>query len=181
MRNSTSLKQEFLKKWIKGLQVCNSSSEKKMTILERKKAIKMSADIAMASTRNGTTCWSRAVVANATQSNRVVVERILGPHKPSRSVSMVMHKKILKKSRRVCSSRSRRVLMRKRDVAKTHSIAKRLVWKKTQVLKSLVPGGEFMEDEMCLIAETLDYIVSLRAQVDVMRCLATTTELINGK
>ncbi|KAM1305405.1 hypothetical protein PS1_023154 [Malus domestica] len=199
MRNFSSccIKQEFLKKWIKGLQVCNSSttcSKKKMTNLDRKKAIKLSADIAMASTRNGTTFWSRAVIANATHSNgdnnRIFVERTLGggdggggrlsEHcgrtKASRSLSSVMHKKILKKSRRVCT---RTVLRRKHDLAKTHSIAKRLVRKKTQVLKSLVPGGESM-DELSLVVETLDYIVSLRAQVEVMRCLATTAELLNG-
>ncbi|TQE10205.1 hypothetical protein C1H46_004177 [Malus baccata] len=195
MRNFSSccIKQEFLKKWIKGLQVCNSSttcSKKKMTKLDRKKAIKLSADIAIASTRNGTTCWSRAVIANATHSNgdnnRIFVERTLGgggrlsEHcgrtKASRSLSSVMHKKILKKSRRVCS---RTVLGRKHNLAKTHSIAKRLVRKKTQVLKSLVPGGESM-DELSLVVETLDYIVSLRAQVEVMRCLATTAELLNG-
>ncbi|KAM0989351.1 hypothetical protein ACFX11_013344 [Malus domestica] len=202
MRNFSSccIKREFLKKWIKGLQVSNSSStfsKKKMTNLDRKKAIKLSADIAMASTRNGTTSWSRAVIANATDkndgNNRIVVERILGGaaaaaaagcprchpehceiKKASRSVSSVVHKKILKKSRRV---RSTNVLRRKR--AKTHPITKRLVRKKTQVLKSLVPGGQSM-DELSLIEETLDYIVSLRAQVEVMRCLATTAELING-
>ncbi|KAE8657952.1 hypothetical protein F3Y22_tig00116976pilonHSYRG00183 [Hibiscus syriacus] len=42
-----------------------SFSNKEMGILERKKAIKLSADIAMASARNGTTCWSRALIANA--------------------------------------------------------------------------------------------------------------------
>ncbi|CAN6677895.1 unnamed protein product [Malus baccata var. baccata] len=199
MRNFSSccIKQEFLKKWTKGLQVCNSSttcSKKKMTNLDRKKAIKLSADIAMASTRNGTTCWSRAVIANATHSNgdnnRIFVERTLGggdgsggrlsehcgKTKASRSLSSVMHKKILKKSRRVCN---RTVLGRKHNLAKTHSIARRLVRKKTQVLKSLVPGGESM-DELSLVVETLDYIVSLRAQVEVMRCLATTAELLNG-
>jgi hypothetical protein len=55
-----------------------------------------------------------------------------------------------------------------------------MVNRRTQVLKSLVPGGEFMDD-ISLIEETLDYIESLRAQVDVMRTLAKATELVNGK
>ena len=56
-------------------------------------------------------------------------------------------------------------------------IAKRLVQKRTRKLKSLLPGGEHMDD-LSLVEETLDYIQSLRAQVEVMRCLVTASELI---
>ena len=73
-----SLKQEFLKKWMLGLKVCDSTKQN-MSILERKNAIKLSADIAMASTRNGMTCWSRALVAKASKDNndnKAIVEQI---------------------------------------------------------------------------------------------------------
>ncbi|CBI36613.3 unnamed protein product, partial [Vitis vinifera] len=78
MRPPTSLKKEFLKKWIMGLQLC-SSSKKEMSFLERKKAIKLSADVAMASARNATTRWSRALISNASKddSNKGLVECIL--------------------------------------------------------------------------------------------------------
>lgn len=151
----------------------------------------MSADLAMASARNGTTSWSRALIANASRDNdnRILAERILGPEsdilikRVSTSVGTVScnrkirSKKILKRS---CNS-VRRVrkgthLPHQKVLAK--SIAKRLVQKRTQILKRLVPGGEFM-DELSLIEETLDYIAYLRAQVDVMRCIASATELIN--
>lgn len=151
-----------------------------MSILERKKAIKLSADLAMASTRNGRTSWSRAVIANASSESdkRILAEKILqGPEseillKKVSAMSVRMRsKKIVKRSRRSV----RRSVPQK--ALATNSIAKRLVQKRTHVLKSLVPGGEFM-DEICLIEETLDYIAYLRAQVDVMRCIATAPELI---
>ncbi|KAG2699235.1 hypothetical protein I3843_07G182800 [Carya illinoinensis] len=189
MRSPSSLKQEFLKRWMRGLQRC-TSSKKDMNVLERKKVIKLSADLAIASARNGTTSWSRALIANASRDNdnRILAERILGPEsdilikRVSTSVGTVScnrkirSKKILKRS---CNS-VRRVRkgthLPQKVLAK--SIAKRLVQKRTQILKRLVPGGEFM-DELSLIEETLDYIAYLRAQVDVMRCIASATELIN--
>ena len=168
-----------------GLQLC-SSSKKEISFVERKKAIKLSADVAMASARNAATRWSRALISKASKddSNKGIVECILGPDLGSlkgASLSMDLHsnknisKKILRKSRsirRAKKSCSQKVM--------ASSIAKRLVKKRTQLLKSLVPGGEFMT-EFSLIEETLDYILSLRAQVDVMRHLANATELLNRK
>jgi hypothetical protein len=186
MRHPSSLKQEFLKKWIMGLQRCTSSSKKTMTILERKKAIKLSADLAMASARNGTTCWSRALIANASRDHdsRILAEKILGPEseslKKASTMSLIFNnrrirsKKILKRS---CSVRRVRKSLPHQKVF-ANSIAKRLVKKRTHILKSLVPGGEYM-DEISLIEETLDYIAYLRAQVDVMRCVASATQLVN--
>ncbi|KAE8056813.1 hypothetical protein FH972_013550 [Carpinus fangiana] len=182
MRSSSSLKQEFLKKWIMGLQRCTSSN-KNMSILERKKAIKLSADLAMAAARNGRTSWSRAVIANASRESdkRLLAEKILQGQESEillKKVSTmsvtrnrrIRSKKILKRSRRASSrSVTQKVL--------ASSIAKRLVQKRTHILKSLVPGGEFM-DEISLIEETLDYIAYLRAQVDVMRCIATAPQLM---
>ncbi|XP_022751633.1 transcription factor IBH1-like 1 [Durio zibethinus] len=184
MRPPSSLKQEFLKKWIMGLQRC-STVKKNMSILERKKAIKLSADVAMASARNGKTCWSRAIIANASKhgSDKHLVEKILGPESErliAKKVSTgalcnnrIRSKKILKRSWGI-----RRTRKCAPQVALASFIAKWLVRKRTKVLKSLIPGGEFM-NEVCLIEETLDYIISLRAQVDVMRTLASTSEIVN--
>ncbi|KAK8656828.1 hypothetical protein V6N13_098763 [Hibiscus sabdariffa] len=179
MRPHSSLKQEFLKEWIKGLQRC---SFPKKSILERKKAIKLSADIAMASARNGTTCWSRALISSAAKDgsdNNHLVKQILGPESdrpavenkvPTRQASVC--KMILKRSCRI-RRRGRRKCGAGAAAAPS-SIAKHLVRKRRQVLRSLIPGGEFM-NEICLIEETLDYITSLRVQVDVMRSLATAS------
>ncbi|KAJ6914241.1 transcription factor IBH1-like 1 [Populus alba x Populus x berolinensis] len=182
---SSVIKQQFLKKWIMGLQVFGSAKQN-MSILERKKAIRLSADIALASTRDGRTCWSRALIANASKEDdsKVLVQHLLAPESErlkKASTGLVMDnkrvrcKKILKKS--CCIKRVRKGAP---QVVLAKSIAKRMVMRRTQVLKSLVPGGEFMDD-ISLIEETLDYIVSLRAQVDVMRNLAKATEVVNGK
>ncbi|KAK8604869.1 hypothetical protein V6N13_082336 [Hibiscus sabdariffa] len=176
MRSPCSLKQEFLKKWIMGIQRCNFS-KKKLSILERKKAIKLSADVAMASLRNGTTCWSRALIAKAVNQGNDekhdLVQQMV-KKAPIRSVScnkrMMRSKKILKRS---CGVRRRKCAAQ--ASTRPSSIAKRLVRKRTRILKSLIPGGEFM-NEASLIEETLDYILSLRAQVDVMRSLAIASE-----
>ncbi|KAE8670977.1 hypothetical protein F3Y22_tig00112004pilonHSYRG00009 [Hibiscus syriacus] len=176
MRPHSSLKQEFLKKWIMGLQRC-SFSKKNMSILERRKTIKFSADIAMASARNGTTCWSRALISNASKdgsNNHHLVKQMLGPesNRPTVAANIAPTRRAL-----VCKKivkQSRRIRRRRRKCVATSSIAKHLVRKRTQILKSLIPGGELMK--IRLIEETLDYIASLIVQVDVMRSLARASE-----
>ncbi|KAI4344354.1 hypothetical protein L6164_011589 [Bauhinia variegata] len=185
MRNPSSPKQEFLRKWLMGLQKC-ASSKKTMNVLERKKVIKLSADLAMASTRNEATRWSQALIFNAflDNDNKILAEQILGSTQcckwlrkaetcssaPLNGNKRIRSRKILKRSCKI-----QRV---KKRVAKADSIAKRLVQKRTRTLKSLLPGGEFMDD-VSLIEETLDYMQSLRAQVEVMRCLLTASKLFN--
>lgn len=156
----STLKQEFVKKWIMGLQRCKFSN-KNMSIFERKRAIKLSADTAMASARKGLTCWSRALIANP---DRPVP-------KTTRRASSAACKKIVKRSRGIRRT-AKWGAARKGRI--TRCIAKCLVRKRTQILKSLIPGGELM-NEVCLIEETLDYITSLRVQVDVMRSLASAS------
>ncbi|KAE8726431.1 hypothetical protein F3Y22_tig00006988pilonHSYRG00007 [Hibiscus syriacus] len=155
MRPCNSLKREFLKNWIMGLQRC-SFSKKEMGILERKKAIKLSADIAMASARNGTTRWSRSLIANAYSKHE--------KHLVSKGAFMEYSKRIRSKKiiKRSCRRRRRRR-------------SKGLVRERKRILKGLSPGGELM-NEVSLIEESLDYIVSLRAQVDVMRSLVSASE-----
>ncbi|KAL0337790.1 UNVERIFIED_CONTAM: Transcription factor I-like 1 [Sesamum calycinum] len=189
MPNSSALmKQEFLKKWIKGLQIY-SNFKKEMTIFERKKAIKLSADVAIASTRNASTHWSRALMSDvstddANDAAKIVVEQISGRkvEKYSRSSSsskdlmITCSNKILRRSR--VASRRRRINRGVGTSVKACSIAKKVVKNRTRVLKSLVPGGQEM-DGVCLIKETLDYIASLRVQVDVMRHLAAAAERLD--
>ncbi|XP_022135325.1 transcription factor IBH1-like 1 [Momordica charantia] len=160
MCNPSTLRREFLKKWMMGLQILSNNGCGSMTVSERKKAIKLSADIALASSRDCATRWSRAVIAGA-------VGRSVYCQKAKNKLQSGS-KKILKRSRRVW----RRKTSCSRKPAAAESVARRLVEKRTKILRGLVPGGEFM-DEISLIEETLDYISALQAQVDVMRCLAT--------
>ena len=163
-----------------------------MGFWERKKAIKLSADLAMASTRKQTTCWSRALLVNASREdeNKVLTEQILGLTQCQRLRKLAFtnsslfcnNRRMIIRSSKILK-RSRTVRIKKKSLAQkvmaADSIAKRLVQKKTRMLKSLLPGGKFMDDEATLIKEALDYIESLRAQVEVMRCLVTASELIN--
>ncbi|KAF9618009.1 hypothetical protein IFM89_039406 [Coptis chinensis] len=185
MRPPTSFKQVLLKKWELGLQFYGSSSNN-MNILERKKVIKLSADVAMASARDGKTTWSRSLIAKASKQDdsmsKNLVRNILGSEfdrltKPCFG-SFVCNKRIRSKKilRRSCTLRRVRKHAHKRVLAS--SIAKRMVKKRTQVLKGLVPGGEAM-DEFSLLEETIDYLLSLQAQVDVMHKLVSASELSN--
>ncbi|OIW19459.1 hypothetical protein TanjilG_09479 [Lupinus angustifolius] len=184
MWNSRSANKEFLRTWITGLRKY-SSQKKNMNMVERKKAIKLSADLAMASTRDKTTRWSKALISNASRddNNKILTENILdsSPKHTEKVVRKNLNNLSPFCSRRIKSRkilrRSRTMMDRSKDRVMPSSIAKRLkVQKRTQKLKNLLPGGEFMDD-VCLVEETLDYIQSLRAQVEVMRCLVTASEL----
>ncbi|CAN1223314.1 Transcription factor IBH1-like 1 [Linum grandiflorum] len=133
------------------LQLCNHNNKTK-SVAERKKTIKLSAEIAIATARNGDTCWSRALIANAAKSD-------------SKRPKTMRCKKIVKRS---CGIQRRR---RNDIVVAPEKVAKRMARRKTELLKKIVPGGEFISDDEALIRETLDYMVSLRAQVQVMRSL----------
>ncbi|KAM7252731.1 hypothetical protein ACFE04_008240 [Oxalis oulophora] len=177
----SSLKRDFTRKWFIGLRICSSYTKKNMSLLERKKAIKLSADLAMACARNGTTRWSRALIASTSKDdkNKLLVEHIISNDQfetiKTSNVSFGSNKRNIIRCKKIVK-RSRNVIIKRVKTKTKHSssinIAKRLVKKRTQVLKSLVPGGELMDD-ISLIEETLDYIMSLRAQVDVMRTLAS--------
>ncbi|KAK6156685.1 hypothetical protein DH2020_010933 [Rehmannia glutinosa] len=180
MCNSAMVKQEFLKKWIKGLHIYNNLN-KCVTISDRKKAIKLSADVAIASTRKAATHWSKALMDDVVSrggTNKILVEEILGGGQnaeKNNSGLITCSNRILRRSHNnimACRKAKKRVVPR---CVKSSSIARKLVKNKTRVLKSLVPGGQKM-DGNCLIKETLDYIVSLRVQVDVMRRLANAAE-----
>ncbi|KAF6156374.1 hypothetical protein GIB67_031495 [Kingdonia uniflora] len=175
MHSKTLFKQDFLKKWVLGLQYYGCST-KEMSISERTKAIKLSSDVAMASCRDGKTCWSRAVITDASKQgeNKSLVRKILGNE----------YEKLTKYSIRslVCNKRvrSKKILRKSRKsrplvVLASTVIAKRMVNKRTRMLKDLVPGGDSIDDSF-LLEETLDYILSLKAQVDVMRRFVSASE-----
>ncbi|GAB2267476.1 hypothetical protein Dimus_002459 [Dionaea muscipula] len=189
---------QFLKEWVRstrrmwaaGYSSCCGAGEMttcsccscSCSLMERKKAIKLSADIAMASTRNGTTLWSRAVLlsANAASSScddqkprlQQVIRRRRRRRRRRKKKMMTM---MMMRCRKSSGS-----IRRSRKLCGGLEIAKRLVEKRTQVLRGLVPGGEYMDDESDLFKETLDYILSLRTQVHVMQStLANATHQLN--
>ncbi|CAN1223310.1 Transcription factor IBH1-like 1 [Linum grandiflorum] len=157
------------------LQLCNHNNKTK-SVAERKKTIKLSAEIAIATARNGDTCWSRALIANAAKSDvakpflslitkQQQQQQQCASSGQSKRPKTMRCKKIVKRS---CGIQRRR---RNDIVVAPEKVAKRMARRKTELLKKIVPGGEFISDDEALIRETLDYMVSLRAQVQVMRSL----------
>lgn len=154
------MKQEFIKKWTIALNKCYKDSTKYMSFMEKQNSIKQTAAIAMASAKRGSTAWSRAILANEYKQ------------KTSYTISNI-NRKLTRNKRPVRRAKSCTQVTRKAHKAST--VAKSIIKKQTQVLKRLIPGGESI-DECCLIGEALDYIVSLKAQVDVMKELVITAE-----
>jgi hypothetical protein len=142
--STKSFKQAFLKNLLLDLQLhargCASS------LNERKRAVRTSADKAMAAAR-GTSSgarWPKAILALASAATPA----------PS-SHPCKMH-------------RCRRTVIRCRGRKRSY-VARRLVRKKTMALREVIPGGrDAALDEAILLRETMDYVVHLRAQVDVL-------------
>lgn len=179
MQASNAFKQAFLKRMLLGLQLAGVSS-KSMTTQERKSAIKLLADVAMACAR-GSTNWTHALIANLSKQerNKALLRSILGKDyerltKPChQSWKIQRSKRILRRSYRV-RSRRRDGLRAPHGLA-TSALARVMVKKRTQVLKRLIPGGESL-DGFHLLDETLDYAISLRAQVNLMQHLLKAFE-----
>lgn len=195
MRGPRQVKLEFLKRWAKGLQIYRNR-KKNMSLLERKNAIKLSADVAMASTKLKASQWSRALISEASSSNNntsIVVQHILGSDN-SDNVEYHMKKLPIESSSTMCIVGQNKKIIRSKKIfrkscalararksvnppiAMAATIAKRIVMRRTQMLKSLVPGGKSMDD-VSIIKEALDYILSLKVQVNMMRRIVEISEL----
>ncbi|CAM8979834.1 unnamed protein product [Rhodiola kirilowii] len=181
------MKQEFIKRWtiaLKTLSCCKAPS-KELCAIEKKNIIKQTAAIAMAATKGGSTAWSRSIIADECDNNKILIEAVMG----SQDLAKQLKKKNLcinSSSHSICKKniirrRSKMITRRRRSkstnkMIKASSLAKSIIKKQTQVLKRLMPGGQAMNNECCLIEEALDYIVSLKAQVDVMKELLNAAE-----
>jgi hypothetical protein len=159
MQETIPSKHVLLKTFLTGLRRRNIAN-KTMTLLERKRAIKFSADLAMASVRKEAK-WSSALMTDL--SSKFQRKTVL-PSKYRRVVS-----KSNKVSRRIRGSKPRHTV-------NATAIAKCIVKKREEILRKLVPGGKCM-DECTLLDETLDYLKLLKAQVDVMRLLVKALEV----
>ncbi|CAL9244005.1 unnamed protein product [Arabidopsis halleri] len=161
MNTYNMVKQRFIKKWINTLHMLDSSIEHPLNVTERKNAIRLSSDLAIAATRSGSTVWSRTLISRS------------GNKTTNLTTNKPMARRILKKARNRMKNRCSTLRRNGNFTAKVG------VRKRTELLKSLVPGGELIDDKDYLIRETLDYIVYLRAQVDVMRTVAAV-DLVTG-
>ncbi|URD74754.1 hypothetical protein MUK42_24096 [Musa troglodytarum] len=176
MQAAKSFVQAFLKQMLLGIQL-SAVSHRSGSLQERKSAIKLSADVAMAVAR-GSKKWTRGLIASLSkeEQNRSFRQFVLGKDfgRPAKlchsSWKIPRSKNIVRRSLRFLSKRKSNIRAPNSSV-----LAGTLVEKRTQVLKRLVPGGESM-DGFSLLDETLDYVTCLQAQVDVMQKLMTTLE-----
>ncbi|KAK1323727.1 hypothetical protein QJS10_CPA02g01411 [Acorus calamus] len=167
MQATMAFKKAFLHKMLEGLQLSLLPSAN-MSLVERKEAVMASSNVAMAYARNGAN-WSRAIIANLSREgkSKSLVRSLLGKdferfNKPCYTSKKLTSKKILKRSYQA------RRTMRKSSPG---SLGRSLVKTRTRVLRRVVPGGDSL-DELSLLGETVDYIVSLKAQVNLMQSIA---------
>lgn len=148
-----AFKQGFLKNLILSLRARGSTTAPgiAMSLQDRKRAIKSSADVAMATARGGGARWPRALL-------------LASPVRPP-PCKEERCRKIVKRChrRRIRNGSSRTALVSSREVARS------LVRKRTKVLRRMIPGGELLLDEATLLREAMDYVAHLHAQVDVLR------------
>jgi hypothetical protein len=165
--NSTfAFKRELLKNLLRSLRARTDACPfNAMGVLERKRAVKSSADVAMAAARGFGARWPKAILAAAGTSS---------------SSNPSSCNKVRRRSR--CRRVVRRCLPEKRRgpgadlaasaAASSVDVARRLVRRRTMALRKVIPGGEAAMDEASLLREAMDYVVHLRAQVDVLRRVA---------
>ncbi|TVU08384.1 hypothetical protein EJB05_41788, partial [Eragrostis curvula] len=156
-----AFKQELLKNLILSLRArtadaCRFSA---MSLQERKRAVKASADVAMATARGGGARWPKAILAAAgtTSSNQSCKVR------SSRCRRVV--RRCFREKRRGGSAAA----LAGSAAASSVDVARRLVRKRTMALRKVIPGADAVMDEASLLREAMDYVVHLRAQVDVLR------------
>ncbi|KAG2613373.1 transcription factor IBH1-like 1 [Panicum virgatum] len=165
-----SFKGDLLRNLLRGLRARSFDA---MSLQERKRAVKCSADVAMAKARGAAAGgararWPKAVLAAAAAAaaassssspaatcearrsrfERVVVRRCVGA----------------KRVRRGCYAAAKNAA-----AAASSDVARRLVRRRTMALRKVIPGGDAARDEAALLREAVDYVVHLRAQVDVLR------------
>lgn len=179
----------FTAQLLRSLRAAGQAS-KSLGLRERRDAVRLSSDVAMAlaSARARaaprSTVWARALIARhaAEQRNEALMRRIMGGAGYEMAAAAVRARKearcrrIVRRSRRVCSGvgRKRRSLLAAEGGGgircSAMAAARRMVKARLQVLRSLVPGGEAMGG-LSLLTETLDYVVCLKAQVELMQRL----------
>lgn len=175
-----------------------SKQKEDLTLVKRVRRIRIAADLSLALSSNRT-AWGRALVTkyiSQLKTDRCLVKGIMGKKRFNDVMRMQRHadnsnnrllfmghegplglagrmKKNMKASLPISRFIIRRSIHRKNavDIPVRASAYKLALNERTRQLQRLIPGGESMNSS-CLLREAADYIVSLRAQVQVMHCLA---------
>lgn len=187
-------KKAFLKQFLLGLHVSKCFTNP-ISIQQRKNSIKLSADLAMAFARGQLTHWTRALISKlgGKEENKTILKGIMGrrydmlmaryscPLSPHQKVQR--GKKIVRSYRFLSSRANKRKALKGSSSCVRDSpsiVARNLEKRRTKVLKRLVPGGELL-NASSLLSETLDYVISLKAQVDMMKSLWKATQISTSR
>ncbi|PAN04334.1 hypothetical protein PAHAL_1G059300 [Panicum hallii] len=171
--NARAFQQGFLKNLILSLQACSEAcvssagtASAVMSLQERKRAIKSSADIAMAAARGGGARWPRAILASSS-SSRLACKS--SPAAKARRCKRIVRRCFrTRRSSRDGAAGACSLARTTTAMISSGEVARRLVRKRTKVLRKMIPGGELL-DEISLLHEAMDYVAHLHAQVDVLR------------
>lgn len=172
-----AFKPVFLKQMLLGLRHASPIA----SLQGRKAAIKLSSNAALAVARGNHRRWTRGLLSRLAQQE----ERGAGP-----SLKLLLgddrYKELIPQNRKITKRSLELIRSRKTKVAKKKkrsengcsALARRFLAKRMQLLKRLVPGGKSL-DGPSLLEETLDYLVFLQCQVDLMRGLVATLQFSN--
>ncbi|CAN6245818.1 unnamed protein product [Urochloa humidicola] len=161
MPESKKFRHAILKNLLLGLRKGGAAS-RGMGFHERRTAIRRAADAALATARGAAPRWSRSLAAELSQGHR----------RPSSSDCKPPIRMVCKR----ISRRRFRARPKSKAAAKSAGVvAMIMVRKRARALREIVPGGRGM-DECTLLGETLDYAVSLKAQVEAMQLLLRTLQ-----
>ncbi|RLN05585.1 transcription factor IBH1-like [Panicum miliaceum] len=186
MHAPRKFRKAFMAQLLVSLRAAGQAS-KSMGLRERRDAVRLSSDVAMAlasararAAPRSSAAWARALVARhaAERRNEALMRRIMGgagyemaaAAAAARSRKEARSRRIVRRSRRVCSGTAGR--RRRLSLAASGGAGRcsAMVKARLQVLRSLVPGGEALRG-LSLLSETLDYVVCLKTQVELMQCL----------
>ncbi|KAK3130966.1 hypothetical protein QOZ80_6BG0500290 [Eleusine coracana subsp. coracana] len=166
-KSSTAFKQELLKNLLRGLRArTDACAFSAMSVHERKRAVKSSADVAMAAARGVGARWPKAILAAAAASTS-----------SNRSSCQVRSSRFRRVARRCFFREKRRGPAAGVAAASSVDVARRLVRRRTMALRKVIPGGDAAMDEASLLREAMDYVVHLRAQVDVLRRVSEAMQI----
>ncbi|AQK52065.1 hypothetical protein Zm00014a_003388 [Zea mays] len=178
----------FTAQLLRSLRAAGQAS-KSLGLRERRDAVRLSSDVALALAASARAprsppAWARALVARhaAERRNEALLRRVLDGAgyelAAARARKDARSRRVVRRSRRVCSrgggaGRKRRSLLLAAGGGgrcAAMAAARRMVRARLRVLRSLVPGAEAMRG-LSLLSETLDYVACLKTQVELMQCL----------
>lgn len=183
-KRDMAFKRDLLENLLQGLRaarVAACSFDAMTSVEERKRAVKRSADVAMAAARaaaagGGRARWPKAILAAAAAAGAASSGSSSSPSackaRRSRCRRVVRRCVGAKTMRRGCYAAAG-----SGAAAPTSSdVARRLVRRRTMALRKVIPGGSAAMDEAALLREAMDYVVHLRAQVDVLRRVSAAVQ-----